>query len=282
MNNLIISDQQELEQKLKNISSQGVSNLHVVSDFDRTLTYGVVNGKKRPSLISILRDGDYLDDDYAQKAHELYDKYSKYEDSSDLTLEEKKEKMEEWWKTHFQLLIDKELTKRDLKDIVTHDGILFRKGVPEFLQKTNQKDVPFIVFSSSGCGEAIKYFFKENNTDYSNVYFLVNQFIWDDGIAVDVKEPIIHSFNKDETVIKEISHIYNQIQDRQNVLLFGDKLSDLGMVKGFDYNHLLKIGFLNNPEDHKLNDFKKEYDIVVTNDQDFLMLKPIFDQIFEE
>jgi 5'-nucleotidase len=60
-----------------------------------------------------------------------------------------------------------------------------------------------------------------------------------------VKDPIIHVFNKDETSLATMSHIYKQIQYRKNVILLGDSLGDVGMVTGFDYVNLLKIGFLN-------------------------------------
>ena len=59
------------------------------------------------------------------------------------------------------------------------------------------------------------------------------------------KKTIITSWSKDETVLKEFPEIYNKIKDRKNVILIGDELGDVGMIEGFDYDNLLKIGFLN-------------------------------------
>jgi 5'-nucleotidase len=38
------------------------------------------------------------------------------------------------------------------------------------------------------------------------------------------------------------------------------------MVKGFDYNHLIKIGFLNEEINNNLKDYKKNFDILILND----------------
>ena len=62
-----------------NIKKQGIDSLHIVSDFDRTLTYASVGGEKIPSIISILRDGNYLSKEYAEKAHALFNKYHSIE-----------------------------------------------------------------------------------------------------------------------------------------------------------------------------------------------------------
>jgi hypothetical protein len=64
--------------------------MHVVSDFDRTLTKVFVNGKKIPSLISVIRDGNYLSSDYAEKAHALFNKYHLIETDTKIPLGEKK------------------------------------------------------------------------------------------------------------------------------------------------------------------------------------------------
>jgi 5'-nucleotidase len=62
----------------------------------------------------------------------------------------------------------------------------------------------------------------------------------EDGKAIAIKEPIIHSFNKGETVVKD-SPIYEEIKERKNILLLGDSLGDVRMADGFDYENILKI-----------------------------------------
>jgi hypothetical protein len=54
---------------------------------------------------------------------------------------------------------------------------------------------------------------------YSNISLIGNDFVWDkNDVAIDFKKPIIHSMNKDETVLKDFP-IFEKIKDRKNVIL---------------------------------------------------------------
>ena len=74
-NNAIIINPQELDKKIEAMKKDGVSSLHIVSDFDRTLTKAFYHNKKAPSILSELRNGKYLTKEYAEKAHDLYNQY---------------------------------------------------------------------------------------------------------------------------------------------------------------------------------------------------------------
>lgn len=97
MDNIVVASSKELENKIEKFSKQRASSIHVLADFDQTLTKALVDGEKSPSLISILRDGNYLTADYAAKAHELFNQYHPIEIDPNISLEEKKLKMQEWW-----------------------------------------------------------------------------------------------------------------------------------------------------------------------------------------
>lgn len=200
----IISNLKNLKQLKSKIKKDGFQNLHILSDFDGTLTYGTVDGIKTPSIISMLRDGNYLTKDYAKKAHALFDKYHPIEKDLEISPKEKKKLMRKWWETHNKLLIKSGLSKSDLKNIVKNGLVKFRKGIPEFLDFLYKHKIPLIILSSSGCGEAIQLFFKKIDKDYSNIFYITNKFNWDKkGKAISVKEPIIHCANKDETILKK-------------------------------------------------------------------------------
>lgn len=89
--NIIISRQKEYEQTLHEMVSEGATKLHVLADFDNTLTKAFVKGRKVPSMISVLRDNNYLAPGYAKKAKALYEKYSPFEVNPTISKEEKKE-----------------------------------------------------------------------------------------------------------------------------------------------------------------------------------------------
>jgi 5'-nucleotidase len=71
--------------------------------------------------------------------------------------------------------------------------------------------------------------------------------------------------NKDEVIIED-EKISKQIEGRKNVILIGDKESDLNMVSNIKFENIIKIGFLNEKEEELMDSFKKVFDIVVVND----------------
>jgi cytosolic 5'-nucleotidase 3 len=111
MENIIIQNRDNFEELKERFKKDGAGKLHILADFDKTLTKAFVNEKKIPSLISVLRDENYLTPDYPAKANALYEKYHAIEINPNIPKQEKKEKMEEWWRLHFKLLIESGLKK---------------------------------------------------------------------------------------------------------------------------------------------------------------------------
>lgn len=267
--NIIISNSYELEEKKKKVLEAGADNFHVLADFDRTLTRAFVGRKKVPSIISVLRDYDYLDEDYSKKSKALAEHYGKIEMDNSINDKEKKKAMNKWWTKHFDLLIEKKLNKKHLEKVVNDDNIKFREEVPEFLDFLKKKNIPLVIMSSSGLGDAIPMYLEKEGMLYDNIHVISNLYKWDSkGNAIGIKQPIIHSMNKDEASIKEL-FIYTSLLKRKNVLLLGDSLGDLGMIKGFNYNNLISVGFLNEKIEESLDKYKKNFDVVITNDGDF-------------
>jgi len=98
MENIIITNPDEFKKKKKAFVEGGASKLHVLSDFDRTLTKAFHGEEKTGSIISKLRGekGKYLTEDYAERSQKLFDKYHPIEISNDFLQYEKNEKMFEW------------------------------------------------------------------------------------------------------------------------------------------------------------------------------------------
>ena len=271
--NIVIPNPERLEKLKKAISKDGVKKLHVLSDFDRTLTRAFADGKSVPSLISILREENYLTPDYPQKAKELYAKYHPIEINPNISLEEKKKAMREWWTAHFDLLIKSGLNKRDLRKVVESERIKLREGCREFLDFLQKHNIPLVIMSSSGLGkEAIAMYLEKKRRLYKNIYIISNSYEWDGaGNAIAVKQPIIHGMNKDMTIIRSFP-VFEIIKERKNVLLMGDNLADVEIVKGFNYDNLLKIGFLNEKVKENLEQYENKYDFLILNDSS---MKPI-------
>jgi len=267
MKNIIIPNQTTLEKAKKCIASGGAKNLHLVSDFDRTITKAFVDGEKVPSMISVLRDGNYLTEDYAAKAQSLFDKYHPIEIDPNISKKEKRKAMEEWWRTHFKLMVKSGLSKSDLLSIAKSKLIKLRKGVKELLELLNQNKIPIVFISSSGLGrEMIEMILKRENCFSPYIHIVSNDFKWDiKGKAIAVKEPIIHLLNKEEVLLKSLP-FYEKVAERKKVILLGDSLDDIDMVAGFPYECLIKIAFLSYGIEEQLPSYKKSYDVIILND----------------
>jgi len=267
MENVIIPDSKHLKEIEGKIISDGAENFHVLADFDRTLTKAFINKIKTPSIISVLRNENYLSEEYSKKAKELANHYHPIETDPAISMTVKKRKMQEWWEKHFNLLIESKLNKKNLEKVINEDKIEFREGIPEMLDYLHKRNIPLVIISSSGIGDLIPMYLEKHKKLYDNIHIITNLYKWDsEGNAIDMKKPIIHVFNKDETVLKEIPEIYQEVKERKNVLLMGDSLGDLGMIEGFDYKNLLKLGFLNEDIERNLKEYKKNFDIIITND----------------
>ncbi len=278
--NIIVSNPEKFEEIKKKFKDGGAKSIHVISDFDRTLTYGNIDGVKTPSIISMLRDGNHLSEEYAKKAHGLFDKYHPIEISPEATLTEKKEAMKEWWDIHNKLLVESGLSKDDLVDIVENGCLQFREGIFYFMDFLKQREIPFVVLSASGAGDAIEMFFQHAGMDYDNIHYITNQFIWDEtGKAIGVKEPVIHSMNKDEAVVPEIPEVYEEVKEKRNVILLGDSLGDIDMIAGFEYDNLIKIGFLNDKIDQFRKQYEENFDVVIEGDGDLSFVNDLLEEI---
>lgn len=277
MENIIIVDKERFEKTLSNIKKDWYKKLHILSDFDKTLTKEFIDWDKRPSLISILRKQNILWEEYSKKAYELFDYYNPIEISPIIDITEKKKQMTIWWEKHLDLLIQSWLKRQDVDKAINSGIIRFREWVISFINLMNKENVPVVIISANALWSDSNYLFLEQNwINISNIKIISNSFIWDENwLSIWYNKPVIHVFNKDETVLKDFPQIYDEIKSRKNVILLWDSLWDPGMVEGFDYDNLLKIWFLNDNIDELLEEYKKHYDVVIVWDWDFGFINEI-------
>lgn len=281
---MIAQNQETIDKKIREFATDGKEKLHVITDFDRTMTSPLVKGIKIPSVISILRDKDYLSSEYSIEATTLAKHYGAIERSPNISEQEKKKAMQEWWEKHFELLQRSGLNREHLKRIVNEGGIVFREGVFNFLDYLNQQNIPLVILSSNDVGDTIEMLLKKEKRLYSNIYVITNRFEYNekDESVIGVQRPIIHVMNKDETSVRNFPSIYKAIKNRKNVLLLGDSLGDLGMVNGFDYHNLLSIGFLEEEDLNKKQRYLDSFDGVLENNASFREINKILMEIVEK
>jgi len=104
---------------------------------------------------------------------------------------------------------------------------------------------------------------------YSNVHIISNLVDTDkDGIICGFKGSLIHVFNKNEHAVAD-EHVdwWSSVAGRNNVILLGDSPGDVSMADGVpNANVILRIGFLNEQVEQKLDAYRKMFDVIITND----------------
>jgi 5'-nucleotidase len=142
-----------------------------------------------------------------------------------------------------------------------------RNGAVEFLKLLHACHVPLVILSA-GLQDLITEFLKQKKIKYDNIHVVANRFVFDkNGKAID-SEQGIHVLNKNEARLHDLP-IYKEIKKRKNVILLGDSLGDLKMVGGFAYDCLLKIGFLNDRVEENLEEYKRQFDVIIPGDGGF-------------
>jgi cytosolic 5'-nucleotidase 3 len=257
----IIPNEELLKAKLEKFNR---NNFHIVADFDKTITKAVINGKKHSSSWALIREEDYLGEEYSRKAHKLFEKYHPIEISKTIPYEERYKEMINWWKEHKDLLVECGLSKEIIEKTIKKDKVEFRENYETFFQLLKENNIPILIFSA-GIGNIIEGILKLKKQLTSNIQIIANFFKFDEnGKTTGYKyDRVVNTYNKNEHQLED--HPYQkEIKDRKNVLLLGDQMGDLGMTEGIEHNEIIKVGFANTESDKEV--FQKHFDLVITED----------------
>ena len=239
----------------------------VLADFDRTLTMAINRSGQKNSSVALVRESKLMEEEYRCRAQELMGSYQPFEKLVLQTRAEISDYLNRSWQEQLQLMIEYELSREILANIVNEADVLFRPGMAEFIDYLSLNNIPLVVMSAA-LGDVIELMFKKAKLWRPNIHVIANFFSFDnDGLITGFSGPIINMVNKYETMLADYP-VYDLIKERRNVLLIGDSVDDVGMVEGFSYDNLLKIGYLNEPDEIQIEQYKNVFDLVVLNDGD--------------
>lgn len=251
-----------------NIPISDLENVYVVADFDRTITQG--NSK---TSWSILASSSLVPKSYVEDRQKLYDYYRPIEVDSSIDYEVKSNLMKEWFQRHIELFIKYQINESIFEDAAKNLRIMsFRPGAKEFIDFLHENNIPLIIISA-GIGNFVESFFKFNNCYYDNIFISSNKIIFKNSIAVGVEENIIHSLNKNEVSLPE--NIKKQVKSRENVILFGDQISDLRMVDKTKHKNVFTVGFIANDDVEYIEDMNENFDIVCNSNDSYSDIRRI-------
>lgn len=233
-------------------------NIHIVTDFDRTITVG-----NSDSSWSILSKSEEVPKEYVSERQELYSYYRPIEIDENMDYDTKNQHMIDWWNKHINLFIKYKMKEEVINNAANNLRVMcFRDGAQEFLKSMHDKGIPVIIISA-GIGNFIKQFLIKNNCDFDNIYIVANFIKFEDGVAVGISDNVIHALNKNEVSLPD--NIKELLVDRNNIILLGDAISDIKMVSENKKNDALKIGFLEENIDENYKYYDEAFDIVCTN-----------------
>lgn len=274
-NEVYIKDIKKVEEKLLKIIRDGKDKVHVISDFDMTITKYWHQGKRSPSSHDILSNSSKVSQKYHERCIELKEHYYPIEISSELNDAQKLPYMVEWWKNAHQAILDEHIHKDSLKTMVEETPVVFRPGIKNVLYTCKNKNIPFLVFSA-GIQNVIQETLKYNGLFFNNMNVVSNKMLFnkETGICDRFVEPIIHVLNKDNFGLEGTAY-GKLLENRQNVIVCGDSLGDLKMADGIAHDTCLSIGFLNLNKEKMLDKYKEQFDIVICDDGSFDILNEL-------
>lgn len=250
------------QNKLNNLKE--VKNFYVITDFDRTLT----TKDSEPSMGIVPK---YLGGECLKERTKIFEYYRPLELDYTIKEQEKQKIMKEWANKSFSLL-SKYLTQDIIYKALENANIHFRKGAKEFLIKMNDMNIPVIIMSS-GVGNILKAFLEKEGCLFDNIKIVSNFFEFEDEKAYIDLGSIMATLNKEYEKIPQ--NVRNELKQKESALLFGDLIEDIKMANKEKLSNTITFGFLDANVEDNLEKFNKNFDIVLTGDDDFDSIKQV-------
>uniref|UniRef100_A0A1B6C974 5'-nucleotidase n=1 Tax=Clastoptera arizonana TaxID=38151 RepID=A0A1B6C974_9HEMI len=253
-------------QKLNAIVNGGKDHLQVIADYDRTLTKHHVDGVPAMSSFGVFeKKCPNLPEDYIKESAMLTAKYHPIELDPSLSIEEKIPFMEKWWAESKVLMQTIEFNSQDIKVAVNEAKVPFRDGCEEALLRLSDCNVPVLVFSA-GFGNVVLETLKHEKIYHPNMHVISNFIKFDGTKCLGFQGEMIHIYNKNQHAVLNTTY-FEELIERENVILLGDSLGDASMSDGIPHGTVLKVGFLNTKTERALPDYMESFDIVLIDDQ---------------
>ena len=184
------------------------------------------------------------------------------------------------------------MTRENFKTIAETWGIFLRNGISEFINIKRELEIPLLVVSG-GIGDVVRGSIEVNldknghTLEDMKPFNIVSNLGEYEGEKLSYfNVPHVHTMNKAGHVKKFIDlqrHLDEESHHhlRGNIIVMGDVVEDIEMVKQLSYDNILKIGFLNNmtADAHLYEKFQEAYDIIVHKDGNLWIVISIIELI---
>lgn len=217
-NHVHVGNVAAFEAKIQALLNGGRKSVHLISDFDMTLTKYWLNGKRSVSSHGILERYSRLDSGFKDKVAALYTHYYPLEVSHSLEMSQKVKFMEEWWSKAHELIIQQGLSKKDISLMVQETTVEFRPGLNALIDLISKENIPLLIFSA-GIGDIILEILTQAKLfNPGHMHIVSNRLGWNsEGICDHFEGQLIHVFNKNESSVTDPTY-KDLLLHRQNVV----------------------------------------------------------------
>ncbi|EDW74673.1 uncharacterized protein Dwil_GK15779 [Drosophila willistoni] len=245
----------------------GPERMQMVSDFDFTITkQRTDDGGKVLSSFGIFNACKSLPDNFKAETDKLYHIYRPIEIDPHMSKDEKVKYMIEWWTKSSEVTSGFPFDQTEIDDIASKFKHALRDRTHELFEDLQRMQIPLLVFSA-GLGNSVVSVLKQADIMYPNVKVVSNFLQYRDGLLDGFQQPMIHTFNKNETVLDGHEY-YDLVHSRDHIIVMGDSLGDADMASGVpSSSHILKIGFLFDHVEANMEKYMNTFDIVLVDDQ---------------
>lgn len=253
-----------------------LNNLHVLADFDGTMTkIHNSRGEMVSAMIAVLRMKNLLWEEHAQAANALFEHYRPIEHDPVLSVHEKATMMERWRHQAADLLVQHQFNRSHIDQIIDSWMVELRSWRQDFFALLQHHRIPLTIYSASGmwveCIEA--YLAKHNVFDTSLIKVVWNRFKRNThGYATALATRVMHTYNKASFHLNDFDWFHTQLyQWRNHAIVLGNSLWDSDIWKTHPFHSVESYWYLNDkqPSQEHLNAFQNTFDHVLTRDQWF-------------
>jgi Pyrimidine 5''-nucleotidase (UMPH-1). len=227
---------------------------YILLDYDRTVTT-----HDSTTTWGMLTSTSLVSDEYKIEHDEVYNKYRKEEIKSNTNPQAKFKLMDEWAKAALDSVYKYHIYEDTINRIMLENhGMTLRRDSRNFLENMHLLGIPVIIISA-GLGVFIEKYLEQQYCLFDNITIYSNFFIYENGRIVSVKQPMLHSANKNL-----IDYSF-ELGNRPNGILIGDQIEDIKTRRG---RKVQTIGFCDT-DTYDLKDYNRNFDITLTGKSDF-------------
>jgi HAD superfamily phosphoserine phosphatase-like hydrolase len=218
---LVVDDLPAFTAKVADFRQAGSAGMHVIFDFDRTLTVKRPGSDDEVTTWHILQE--HLPEPGRRQYQKLFKKYRALEQSGDMTSQD----AITWWSSILDLFVEHSIDLSVVEDDFLNRASI-RPGAADLFKLCADNGIPAVILSA-GIREVIDIWCRKYNIQPSLV--ISTALVLDDNNKVIgwQKETLVHVLNKSEANHPELLDIRSR---RPHTLVVGDGLDDAAMASG--------------------------------------------------